>query len=180
MDAPPITAADLLSKNSPWRNHEIWDGLPVVRDPCGGEAEVVAAQIVIALGTHVNERNLGHVFLSSQGFLVARHPDRLLASDGAYVSRRRLPSVPKVGFVELAPDFCIEVRSPTDSWEATIEKSGIWVAHGTSVVWAVDPLARRVAVFGPGLTSKVVEAGRIDAAPALPDFSLDLVDVFPR
>ena len=175
-----ISAEDLLREDSPWRDHEIWDGLPVVCEPSGGEADSVAARIVIPLGAYVYARRLGHMFLSSQGFLLARDPDRLLAPDGAFVAKARLPHVPKHGFLEMAPDFCIEVRSPADGWEAAVEKCGIWLAHGVQVAWAIDPLARRVAVFRHGLSSEVLhDSGTINASPALPGFSLDLGDIFP-
>ena len=179
VEARPITAEDVLRRNSPWRECEIWDGLPMVREPSGGRAEAVAARIVVPLGLHVRERGLGWVFLSSQGFLLARNPDRMLASDSAYVSKERLPEVPEQGFVPLAPDFLIEVRSPKDTWEQTVEKCGLWIAHGAGVVWAVDPPIRKVAVFRADGTSEVLEGtGRASAAPVLPEFDVDLEGLF--
>ncbi len=179
MTTARITAEDVLRPGSRWKDHEIWDGVPLLREPSGGESDSVAARVVVPLGAHVFGQKLGRVFLSSQGFLLARKPDRLLASDSAFVSHDRLASVPKQGFIELAPDFCIEVRSPTDSWEATIEKCGIWIAHGVGVVWALDPLQRRAAVFrADGTTQVLVEEGVLDADPAVAGFSLTLDDVF--
>jgi Uma2 family endonuclease len=174
-----ITAEDVLRRDSRWRDCEIWDGVPMVREPSGGWAEEVASRVVAPLAMHVRERTLGWVFLSSQGFLLARRPDRLLASDGAYVSKARLPSIPERGFIELAPDFAIEVRSPDDTWEKTVEKCGIWIAHGAGVVWGIDPLTRTAAIFRPG-EEPVVHGreGRLDAAPVLPDFHLEVADLF--
>ena len=173
------TAEDVLRRNSPWRECELWDGLPLVREPSGGQAEVVGTRIVGPLLLHVRERALGWTFMSSQGFLLARDPDRMLASDGAYVSKERLPEVPEQGFVPLAPDFLIEVRSPKDTWEQTVEKCGVWIAHGAGVVWAVDPPVRKVAVFRADGTSEVLEGtGTASAAPMLPDFQIDLQDLF--
>ena len=179
VETRPITAEDVLRRDSPWRECELWDGLPLVREPSGGQAEAVAARIVGPLSLHVREHGLGWVFLSSQGFLLARDPDRMLASDGAYVSKERLPKVPTQGFVPLAPDFLIEVRSPKDTWEQTVEKCGLWMAHGAGVVWAVDPRARKVAVFRADGTSEVLEGmGTASAAPVLPGFGVDLEDLF--
>jgi len=179
MNTQRITAEDVLRRGSPWRDCEIWDGLPLVREPSGGWSDTVAARVVGPLVIHVRERDLGWVFLSSQGFLLARKPDRLLAADGAYVSKTRLPSIPRRAFVPLAPDFALEVRSPRDSWEATVEKCGIWIAHGTGVAWAIDPDASKVAVFRADGTSEVCEGtGTVDAAPVLPDFSLAVADLF--
>jgi Uma2 family endonuclease len=175
----PVTAADVLLAKGPWRDCELWDGMPLVREPSGGWAEEIASRIVVPLGVHVRERDLGWVFLSSQGFLVARDPDRLLAPDGAYVARARLPTLPARGFVPLAPDFAIEVRSPDEAWEATNAKCGVWIAHGAGVAWAVDPDARRVVVFRAGERPCVVrESGQVGAAPVLPDFRLDVADLF--
>ena len=177
--AGKITAEDVLRPGGPWGDCEIWDGLPVVREPSGGRAEEVASRIVVPLGTHVRERGLGWIFLSSQGFLLARGPDRLLAADGAYVSRARLPRIPERGFIPLAPDFALEVRSPTEGWESTIEKCGLWIAHGAGVVWAVNPETRRVAVFRQPLECEVFEGvGEADAAPVLPEFRLSVADLF--
>lgn len=179
VDTTRITADDVLRTNGPWRECELWDGLPRVRAPSGGRAEVVAGRIVIEIGNHVHERGLGWVFLSSQGFLVARDPDRLLAPDGAFVSKARLPVVPERGFVPLAPDLALEVRSPEDGWEATVERCGLWIAHGAQVAWAVDPIARRVAVFRSDGETEVFEgAGVVSARPALPDLSIDVARLF--
>jgi Uma2 family endonuclease len=79
----------------------------------------------------------------------------------------------------MAPDFCVEVRSRTDSWAATVEKCGRWIAHGVRVVWAVDPKGRQVLAFRPDLPP--VEAGPgdvVDAAPVLPDFRVAIDDLF--
>lgn len=179
VESRPITAEDVLRRNSPWRECEIWDGLPMVREPSGGRAEALGMRIMGPLHLHVRERALGWTFMSSQGFLLARDPDRMLASDGAYVSTERLPEIPTDGFVPLAPDFLIEVRSPKDTWEQTVEKCGVWIAHGAGVAWAVEPLARKVAVFRADGTSEVLEGeGTASAAPALPDFQVDLEDLF--
>ena len=64
-----ITAEDVLRSGSKWRDCEIWDGRPMVREPSGGQAEDVGARIAVRLGAHVYAKNLGRLFLSSQGFL---------------------------------------------------------------------------------------------------------------
>ena len=174
-----ITAEDVLQPESPWRDCEIWDGQPMVREPSGGRSEFVASRVVGPLIRHVETHAEGRVVLSSQGFLLARNPDRLLASDGAYISKARLPRVPRRGFVEAAPEFVIEVRSPTDTWEAVVEKCGLWIAHGVLCAWAIDPDAERVAVFRPGVAPHVLRGqGTASAAPALPDFALDVAPLF--
>ena len=176
-----VTAEDVLRPGSRWRDCELWDGVPQIREPSGGWAETTGVRIVAPLETWVRARDLGWVFMSSQGFLVARDPDRLLAADGSYVSKARLLEVPRRGFVPLAPDFAMEVRSPGDAWEATLQKCGIWIAHGVQVVWAVEPDAARIAVFRSGKPTEIFDRkGRLDLAPMLPGFAVQLEDVFRR
>lgn len=107
------------------------------------------------------------------------HPAAMLASDGAYVSKARLPTVPKRGFVPMAPDIAIEVKSPDDTWEETVEKCGLWIAHGAGVVWAVHPDAHKVAVFRANGESEVLSRdGLASAEPALPGFAVELSEIF--
>ena len=118
--------------------------------------------------------------MSSQGFLLARDPDRMLAPDGAYVSKERLPRVPTRGFIEMAPDFLIEVRSPDDSWESVVEKCRVWIAHGAGCAWAIDPLTHTLAEFRPA-RPPVVHRDPVAVAcadPVLPDFTVSVADLF--
>jgi Uma2 family endonuclease len=175
---PLLTAEDLEGPNAPRGTYELWDGVLVVREPAGGWAGEVGARVMAPLAAHVWARDLGWALLAEQGFVVARNPDRVLEPDGAYVSKKRLARIPDRGFVPFAPDFVLEVRSPTDSWLGVVEKCGIWIAHGVEVVWGVDPESRVVAVFRPREEPRVAGLGAtIDAAPALPDFRMRVDDV---
>jgi len=49
MPTTRIRAEDVLRCDGPWRDHEIWDGLPMVRAPSGGCAEILGARVVAAL-----------------------------------------------------------------------------------------------------------------------------------
>ncbi len=90
-----------------------------------------------------------------------------------------MAQVPERGFIEMAPDFLAEARSPSDTWEQTVLKCGIWVAHGTQVAWAVDPLTRMVAVLRDERVVEVLQReGVASAAPALPTFALPLGEIF--
>jgi Uma2 family endonuclease len=101
------------------------------------------------LAPHVRGAGLGHVLGASAGYVVQRGPDRVLSPDVSFLARWRGARLPRVGFVEGAPDLAVEVRSPGDSWTSVIEKGGIWIAHRVAVVWCVDPLERRVVVLRP-------------------------------
>jgi Uma2 family endonuclease len=131
------------------------------------------------LESHSIERKAGWTFGSSQGFLVARDPDRLLSPDAAFVSVERLRTIPADAFVEMAPDFALEVRSPTDSLAGALAKGQLWLASGVPVVWVVDPGSRSVIVLRAREAPWIARPGQwIDAAPALPGFRVAVSWIF--
>ena len=185
MSAPPssgvMTASEMLRDPAYRKGWELWDNTPVVRDVSGGMAEVCGMQLAIELGRYVRDRKLGWVTGSNQGFLVARNPDRVLAPDVAYTSRRRLYHVPTRGYFPCAPDFAAEVRSPTDPWGHTVARVAMWLAHGARVAWAIDPAERVVAVMRPGQAARLVRPGAtLNLAPVLPRFRLRVISLFLR
>jgi Uma2 family endonuclease len=176
----PVTAADLTSPGNEYPKHsELWDGTLYAYEPSGGSADYVALQVGAALLQFVRARALGWVWASNQGFFVARDPDRVLSPDTAFLSFASLPELPLHGFVERAPEFAVEVRSPEDSARALHAKAGVWIGHRVPVVWAVDPMERSITVYCAGAAPNVVrEPGVVDAAPVLPGFSMRVAEVF--
>lgn len=180
---PPatLTAREMLLDPAYRKGWELWDNTPVVRDASGGMAEVCGTFLLAKLVRYVQARDLGWVTGSNQGFFVARNPDRVLAPDVAYTSRRRLERVPTRGYFPCAPDFAAEVRSPTDPWGATVARIAMWLAHGARVAWAIDPVERVVAVMRPGHAARIVRPGAtLDLAPVLPRFRLRVASLFLR
>lgn len=175
-----LTAEDLLRPGNPYPKHcELWDGTLYAAEPSGGPAEVVGARLIAALSHHVDAAGLGWVVGSNQGFLLARDPDRVLSPDAAFVSIASLPTLPARGFIDRAPDFAAEIRSPDDTARALHAKAGVWLGHRVRVVWAIDPIERTVTVYGPGADPAVVrEPDAADAAPVLPGFCVSLVGLF--
>ncbi len=103
----------------------------------------------------------------------------MLSPDLAFVRRERIPSLPRRGFYRLVPDLVAEIRSPSQTWAYTLERGGIWIAHGASVVWLIDPETRRACEFRP--TADPVELGpdgSLDADPAIEGFSIPMHEVF--
>jgi Uma2 family endonuclease len=158
---------------------ELWDGVCHVGEASGVWPSAVGARIVERLSAYVRRRGLGWVFGENAGFHVRRNPDRVLSPDVAFVSAARLPEVPERGFLPFAPDFVVEVRSPSDSWLETVKKGGIWLAHDVALVWCVDPPARRVAVMRQAGPTEIVGAhGTLRAHPVLPRFRLPVEELF--
>ena len=58
-----------------------------------------------------------------------------------------MPKIPNVAFVELVPDWCCEVLSPSTARHDRLQKMRIYAREGVRHLWLVDPLARTLEVF---------------------------------
>jgi Uma2 family endonuclease len=85
-------------------------------------------------------------------------PDVYLAS-AAYVSRHE----GGLGYVAEAPEICVEVMSPSNTWQEMHNKMPLYFQVGAQEVWIVDTEGK-VAFFVPGSTP-LPHSGLISDAP---------------
>lgn len=142
-----LTAEEFLALAEDERDVELWDGAVVVRDPAGFYASVVNATLVHRIAEFVSRGGLGHITESSAGYVVRRGPDRVLAPDVGFIAKGR--EISPRGYFEGVPDFVVEVRSPSGSWEGTLARGGLWLAEGVRLVWLVDSLEPRAVELRP-------------------------------
>jgi Uma2 family endonuclease len=71
----------------------------------------------------------------------------VLVPDLAGWRRERMPTIPNVAFVELAPDWVCEVISPSSATRDRLHKLPAYAREGVSHAWLVDPLVRSLEVF---------------------------------
>jgi len=176
---PALTAEEFERLGDVLDPCELWDGTVMVHESAGSYAGAVGARLARLLGNHVDARDLGWIFDSSSGFQVGTSPDRVLSPDLAFVRRARLASLPRRGFYKLVPDLVAEVRSPSQNWAYTLERGGIWIAHGASVVWLIDAETRQACEFRP--TADPVATGpdgSLGADPAIEGFAIPMREVF--
>jgi Uma2 family endonuclease len=70
----------------------------------------------------------------------------VLVPDLAGWRRERLPVLPSAPFLSLAPDWVMEVLSPSTASIDRISKARIYAREGVKWLWLVDPLARTIEV----------------------------------
>jgi Uma2 family endonuclease len=73
--------------------------------------------------------------------------DDVLVPDLAGWRRERLPHVPKVAFMTLAPDWVCEVVSPSTGRVDRVTKLPIYGRVGVAWAWLVDPIAKTLEVY---------------------------------
>ncbi|HEX6812098.1 MAG TPA: Uma2 family endonuclease [Planctomycetota bacterium] len=186
MPNPSITTAEaLLSLHEPGFRHELVRGELRRMSAAGHWHGGVVGRLAAFLGGHVYERRLGLTYGAETGFVLARKPDTVLAPDVAFVRRALVPrpcspEIGSPGFFPGAPDFAVEVVSPTDTLAAVHEKALCWLEHGTRLVWVVEPKAHRVTVYrGKEDVSVFGVHDTVSGDDVLPDFSVAVRALFP-
>lgn len=135
--------------------------------------------VEIALWNRANG-NPGYVFDASSGFKL---PDgSIRAPDIAYVEKSRFDALTKEEqalHAPLAPDFVVEVMSPTDRLAKLKAKMAEYATNGVRLGWLVDRKNRTVYVYRPGAEPETLtDPASVSADPELPGFVLDLAPVF--
>ena len=155
-------------------------GEVLIMPPEGGESGYRGQTVGSALYNWAVTNGEGIAFGSSTGFQL---PDGAIRSpDAAWVRRERLAALSaedKRRFLPLAPDFVIEVRSPSDRLSDLQDKMTAYAAAGVRLGWLIDPESRTVQVVRPDEPVTLLTApGRIAGDPELPGFTLDLAKVW--
>lgn len=175
-----MTADQLLRLPRNGQRHELVNGELRTMPPAGFEHGDLTVVSAVALATFVRAHNLGRVVAGEPGFLLTRNPDTVRAPDVGFVSRERLVGVGRVrGYWPGAPDLAIEVISPNDLYTEVEEKIATWLAHGTRLVFVVNPRQQSVTVYRPGQPARRLGPDDIlDGEDVVPGWKLPLRELF--
>ncbi|HVA23529.1 MAG TPA: Uma2 family endonuclease [Chloroflexota bacterium] len=115
------------------------------------------------------------------GVILERDPDTVRGPDVSFVRKGRISAEQaRRGFVELAPDLAVEVKSPNDTWASQVAKAQEYLAKGTALVLLVRP-DEYAEVHRPG--QQPLRLGLDDiftAEDVLPGFAAPIRDFFPE
>src|SRR5688500_8480097 len=103
-----VTADELLAMPDDGLRRELVDGEGFVTPPPGEEHGVIAAEILVSLGSHVRAQGLGRVHAAETGFQIGSNPDTVMAPDAAFVRRERIEQAAiGRGYRAGAPDLAV-------------------------------------------------------------------------
>ncbi len=175
-----LTAEDLYGLPDDGASYELVEGLLLAEPPPGAEHGRVEARVVALVTTFVRSKRLGTVYAGDAGFVLSRSPDTVRGPDLAFVSRERSAEVgTPAGYVPVAPDLAIEIRSPSDRAGDLHAKVADYLAAGTRVVWVIDPGSRSVRVYRSLLAPRLFGLGdELDGEEVLPGFHVAVVELF--
>ncbi|MDX1979576.1 MAG: Uma2 family endonuclease [Bryobacteraceae bacterium] len=152
----------------------------IIVPPSGGESSAQNLSAAAQLYFWAMQSGRGKAFDSSGGFVLAS--GAVYAPDAAWVSKAAIERLPKAGrekFLTLAPEFVIEVMSPSDRLSAMKAKMREWLDNGVQLGWLIDGAARTVYVFRPGAEPEVkTRIRKLAGDGPVKGFVLDLTDIW--
>lgn len=152
----------------------------IVMSPTGGKTGRRNSRIIQRLLNWADGDGGGVVFDSSTGFTLPNGAKR--SPDAAWVARARweaLSEAEQESFPPLAPDFVLELRSPTDNLIVLRAKLEEYMANGARLGWLLDPQERQVYVYRAGETVDVSsDPVVLDGEGVLEGFVLELHEVW--
>ncbi len=175
-----MTAEDLEAMGSEIKLLELYDGVLRETEPMGQTHGEIQVEIITPLNTHVRANRLGRVYTSDTHFILFREPDTVVMPDVSFVRADRLaPAGERYGFAPYAPDFAVEVLSPSNRIAEMLEKIALYLRAGVPLVWLVEPRARTVTVYAAGQEPRTLREGEtLDGGDVIPGFRLPVADIF--
>lgn len=152
----------------------------VVREPRpAAEHGRVLLNLSFLLRDHLRHRLDGFAFADT-GVILSHDPPTVRGPDLCFVSAARLPDgPPSEGFLDLAPDLCVEIVSPANTATEIQEKVLEYLDAGTRLVWVVDPRMRTVTEHRLSDRSLLLrESEVLDGGEVLSGFSVPVAELF--
>lgn len=116
------------------------NGEIIIMPPTGGETGKYNIEIAADFVIWNRQTQLGVCFDSSTCFKLPNGADR--SPDVSWIKQERwetLTPEQKEKFPSIAPDFVLEIMSPTDSLKKTQEKMQEYMDNGIKLGWLIDP-----------------------------------------
>ena len=159
---------------------ELIDGRIVPVSPTVEEHGRIGGNVYRALDAFVRLRRLGKVLVGEVGIYTRRNPDSVRAADVLFMSKERdARRTAAMAFLDVAPELVVEILSPRDTVMGLTEKLREYFAIGVSLVWVIDPRARRVYAYRALTDVRVfTEANQLPGDDVLPGLEMPVATLF--
>jgi Uma2 family endonuclease len=173
------SAEELWSLPDDGQRRELVEGRLRVMAPAGAEHGRVASTANWLLSAQARATGAGVTFGAETGFILGSDPDTVRAPDAAFVRQARAEAVGRTArFWPGAPDFAVEVVSPSDSFGEVESKALNWLAAGATALLVLDPARRSASVYRGGGDVRVYTDGALDLSDAVPGWQVAVADFF--
>ncbi|NJO48041.1 MAG: Uma2 family endonuclease [Oscillatoriales cyanobacterium RM2_1_1] len=148
----------------------------IVNPPTGGDTGASNAGLTAKFWNWNEKNRPGKIFDSSTGFKLPNGATR--SPDVSWVRLDRwnaLTPEQRRGFIPLAPDFVLELMSPSDNLSNLQEKMQEYLENGVLLGWLVNPDGKTVEIYRPGQAVQVVPLPcKLRGEAVLPGFELEI------
>ena len=160
------------------------DGELIVMSPTGGTAGRKNFNLYLDLGNWNRQTKLGEAFDSSTIFVLPNGARK--SPDVSWIELDRwnqLSDEQRDGFPPIAPDFVIELVSPSDlknqRYEDLQAKMQEYLDNGVRLGWLIEPSAKTVEIYRLGKQAEILNNPQtLSGEDVLPGFVLDLSEIF--
>ena len=156
------------------------NGEIVVMPPTGGETGKRNSDLVGQFWIWNRQAKLGEVFDSSTGYKLPSGANR--SPDVSWIEQKRWDSltvIQKQKFIPLAPDFALELMSPSDNLIDTQAKMREYLDNGVRLGWLINPEAQQVEIYCLGREMELLRSPQtLSAENILPGLVVDLANIF--
>lgn len=152
------------------------NGTLVIMSPTGGETGNRNFEIGADFAIWNRQVKLGVCFDSSTCFKLPNGAQR--SPDIAWVKQERwqaLTPAQREQFPPIAPDFVLELLSPSDSLQTAQTKMQEYINNGVQLGWLIDRKTRTVEIYRPDRPVEVLSnPSQLSGEDLLPGFILDM------
>ena len=160
------------------------DGELIVMSPTGGTAGRKNSRLTQQIRNWADRDGMGEVFDSSTVFVLPNGARR--SPDVSWINLNRwnqLTDAQQDGFPPLAPDFVVELVSPSDvknqRYEDLQAKMQEYLDNGVRLGWLIEPSAKTVEIYRQAKQVEVLNNPQtLSGENILPGFILDLSEIF--
>ncbi len=160
------------------------DGELIVMSPTGGEAGRKNRRLTQQIGIWTDQDGRGEAFDSSTVFVLPNGARR--SPDVSWIRLERwnaLTLKQRQGFPPIAPDFVIELVSPSDlknqRYEDLQVKMQEYLDNGVKLGWLIEPEAKTVEIYRLGQPVEILNNPQtLSGEDVLPELILDLSEIF--
>lgn len=171
---------DFCAENRKIRAELTKEGEVIIMPPTGFETSSKNAQIILQLGSWTRKDKTGTATDSNAGFILPN--GATYAPDAAWTSNRRLDEFTddeKQRFLQLCPDFVIELRSASDTLNSLKKKMQEYIDNGASLGWLIDPKEQKVHIYQPNKAVEILDNPKtVSGEDVLVGFELDMAEIW--
>jgi Uma2 family endonuclease len=179
---PPLSDAEferLCEKTESAFLERTKEGTILVNAPAGSSTSDGNREITTHLSNWWKQHRRGRAYDSSGGFFL---PDgSMLNPDAAFATAEQVKGLTRddhAHFLRLTPAFVIELLSQSDRIRNLSAKMEAWIANGVELGWLVDPYAKEVHIYAPGVERRVETGSSVAGSGPVDGFVLDLTEVW--